>query len=341
MTFYISNIYDGCFYYRCYLPMLFNGFSGDKESLDGVRDRRRDAFMVTQADTVIFQRPDSEDRLLAGLKLKEAGKKIVFENDDTYKDINAMKLEDVESKVNALDLFIKNADLVTTTTEFLADEYRKLNSNVVVLKNCINPDDFPKPKRNEDGKVRIGIFGSTTMNGDSGVIRELLEELSEREDVQLVMFGLPPKRNIEIVEEYYKEDRDFWKGLKIEWHHAVMMKDYFRTLNDLKLDICLIPRQDNYFNRCKSNLKFLECSMLEIPVIAQGFEDGKSPYQGDEDKQWMFIAQDKEDWKHYTELLIKDKELRKGMGEEAHQYVLDNYDIHNNYKKWAAAYKKI
>ena len=40
----------------------------------------------------------------------------------------------------------------------------------------------------------------------------------------------------------------------------------------------LIPRGENYFNRCKSNIKFLEASMCEIPVIAQSFTTNDSPY---------------------------------------------------------------
>ena len=59
------------------------------------------------------------------------------------------------------------------------------------------------------------------------------------------------------------------------------MIDYFDTLNDLELDIMMIPRKDNYFNKCKSNIKFLEASMCEIPVITNYFKD--SPYEKDGD----------------------------------------------------------
>ena len=44
-----------------------------------------------------------------------------------------------------IDLFIKEADLVTCSTEFLANEYRKLNPNVVVLPNCVDPFMFDEP----------------------------------------------------------------------------------------------------------------------------------------------------------------------------------------------------
>jgi glycosyltransferase involved in cell wall biosynthesis len=247
----------------------------------------------------------------------------------------------IEKRGRTLDTFIGMADMVTTTTEFLAEEYRKLNKNVVVLKNCVNPDDWGTPKRNKGDKVRIGIFGSATLNGDSEHIRGLLKELGERDDVTLVVMGVSPKIKDEFYKNLYKEDINYWKKLKVEYHANVIMKEYFKALNDLELDFCLIPRKDSYFNRCKSNIKFLEASMLEIPVIAQGFEDGLSPYQGEEDSKYMLIAKNLDEWKAFIELLIKDKERRLKMGKEAHQYVLDNYNIKDNYKNWAIAYKTI
>jgi glycosyltransferase involved in cell wall biosynthesis len=320
--------------------MLFNGFSGDKESFDGVRDRQKDAFMVTKSDTIIYQRPDSYEKLESAILLQKAGKKIVFDNDDTYKDLNPMRVDGLAKRDRALDTFIGIADLVTTTTEFLAEEYRKLNKNVVVLKNYINPNDYPTPKRNEGDKVRIGIFGSTTLNGDSGEIKELLQELSERDDVTLVYMGVKLKlKGYE--KSLYQDDIDFWKKLKIEHHENVSIKDYRNALNDLRLDFCLIPRKDNYFNRCKSNIKFLEASMLEIPCIAQGFEDGKSPYQGEEDRRYMLIAKDIDNWRMNTEHLIKNKKSREIFGKGAHQYVLENYNIQKHYKEWADAYKNL
>ncbi len=61
-------------------------------------------------------------------------------------------------------------------------------------------------------------------------------------------------------------------------------------LNELKIDIFLLPRKDNYFNRYKSNLKFLEASMVEAMYISQGFLDNQSPYeQNEEDTKYQVI----------------------------------------------------
>ena len=138
-----------------------------------------------------------------------------------------------------------------------------------------------------------------------------------------------------VLEEVYKEEFSFWGKYNPEWQHFVPMSDYFDKLNDLELDIMLIPREDSYFNRCKSNLKFLEASMLEIPVIAQGFTDGKSPYEND--KEYLLLASNKQEWVDKTLKLINSKDLRIKLGKMAKDYVLKNYNI----KDYAINYQEL
>lgn len=343
-VYFVGNRYDGCYYVRCLHPLIYNGWDGNKTSLRSkTADPARQFQGSMNADVVVFHRPDDEKRVEAMKLLKQAGKKVVFDNDDTYKSIDAMKFRDeLKKRTDYLDEAIKIADLVTTTTEFLADEYRKLNNNVVVLPNCVDPSDWGTPLKNDNGKVRIGIVGSTAINNDMLQIKGLLKELSEREDVELILFALPPKgEDYKKMRDIYQPEIDFWNELKVEWQHFVNQPDYFETLRSLKLDMMLIPREDSYFNRCKSNLKFLEASMLEIPIVAQGFPDGLSPYQGKEDARHMLIAHTEDDWKHMTEKLIQNKELREKMGTKARKYVLKHYDINANARKWEEAYQSL
>lgn len=130
--------------------------------------------------------------------------------------------------------------------------------------------------------------------------------------------------------------------MEVEWHATVNMDKYYDKLNSLKLDIMVIPRTDSYFNRCKSNLKFLESSMFEIPCIAQAFEDGKSPYQvNPDDQKHLLLATTTEDFIEKIELLIKDKELRKNIGREAKEYVIKNYNIEDHADKWEESYASV
>ena len=144
------------------------------------------------------------------------------------------------------------------------------------------------------------------------------------------------------VHNYYKPELDFWMSYNVEWQPFVGIQDYILTLNNLKLDILLIPRSDDYFNRCKSNIKFLEASMLEIPVVAQGFITNDSPYQVDpEDAKAMRIVTDSSKWMEEIIPLLESKELRVGQGKKAREYVLNKYQIKDNIHKWTEAYDSL
>ncbi len=336
---------EGCYYCRCMIPMIAGGWDGDKSSL---REPHFTAESMAQAcldaDVVVFHRPNDDRCLEIARLLREQGKKIVMDSDDTYKDVDGHKFEYLLNRIDGyLDEFGRQADLITCSTEFLAKEYRELNKNVVVLPNYVDPDIWPEPERNEGEKVRIGIVGSPAYESDLNGFRDVLLALNDKSDVQLVLFGLPPKNEAtaKIVQPVHKQDYAFWESLNIEWQPLVSMADYFETLNDLKLDLMLIPRADRYFNRCKSNLKFLEASMLEIPVIAQGFKTNDSPYQGIEDSKYMTIITDNNKWLEEIDFLIQDKELRREIGKRAREYVIENYSIDDHINKWIKAYAEL
>lgn len=301
-----------------------------------------------QADVVVFHRPDDAKKVQAAKLLQQAGKKVVFDNDDTYKpntgvptNMQSLNGEELLKEINKnLDEFITIADLVTTTTDFLADEYRQLNDNVIVLPNMVDPDDWEDPEENETDKVRVGLVGSVLSNDDYLDIVPLLNELNERKDVQLVIFGLPAQ-TYKKASEIYAKELEFWHGYDIEWQPFVEHAEYNDTLTELRLDIMLIPRHESYFNKCKSNVKFLEAAMCKVPVIATSFADGKSPYDKDLNGENGILIKDKADWVKETMALIADKPRRKKMGQNAYDYVMEHYNIHTKSYLWEEAYKSI
>lgn len=349
MRVYFTNSFlSACWYVRQYVPMVAGGWDGDRTSMlpnydaSSVRGKQA-ALGIENADIVVAHRPNDDQHYNIIRMIKEKGKKVVYDNDDTYKHFVGLE-QHLEKRLEYVDkwtdLCIKEADLVTCSTEFLAEEYRKINPNVVVLPNCVDPLDWPTPQRNTNGKIRIGIVGSVATNQDFEPIKDLLPKLCNRDDVEVVLFGLPPKTNAKVL-RLYKKEYEYWDNLKIEWQPFVEIQDYIETLDNLKLDLILIPRHDDYFNRCKSNLKFLEASMLAIPVIAQGFSDGKSPYQGSNDALHMKIITDNTKWEETIEHYLQNPELLRVDGEKAREYVLENYDINKNIHKWEQAYQNL
>jgi O-antigen biosynthesis protein len=348
-TFMINSGYDGCNYVRLYLPAVHNGFLLDKRndtrmSPEEVREK------LAQADVVVFHRAEQPEYITLAKMLKRDGKKIVMDNDDTFKIGDYHPLADltpdgmeasVKKRQHNIEEFLKIADMATTSTEFLAEEYRQYIDNVVVLPNCVDEFDWEEPLRNEGDKVRIGIVGSAAIAYDYGHIKHVIQELSDRDDVELIMFGLGDKihrKNNPKVTKVFQSEYDYWDSLDIEQFPWVKNSEYPTKLNEAKLDIMLIPRRDNYFNRCKSNVKFLEASMCEIPVIAQSFDD--APYEEITSDMGVLIKDDKQ-WIAEINRLVKDKDLRQSMGKKAKEYVLNNYNIEDHAPKWEVAYKKL
>lgn len=353
-VYYISSGNEGCYNVRCLLPLVANGWDGDRTSLSQVaRTPENKTRAAKDADIIVFHRPETRQKIELARQLKSIGKKIVFDNDDTYKDSTAVKLNDymdkertkrgLENVNKMIDGFAIEADLVTCTTEWLADEYRKLNPNVAVLPNCVDPFYFDEPLRNETDIVRIGVTGSVGSTTDLDIVAPIIKHYENDPRVKIVFFALPPNRKENpIVEKIFKDEYAFLDSVNVEWHATVGADVYYDKINSLKLDMMVIPRVDNYFNRAKSNLKWLEASMFEIPCIVQGFADGNSPYQanpGDADN--LVMVNDNSQWIPEVEKMINDKEGRRALGKKAHDYVLENYDINKKAHLWEEAYEKI
>lgn len=346
---FISGAYLGCHYVRCHLPALANGWLTNYYGLSdkSLKPVNIVAEEMLKAETVVFHRANTGEHHRTAMELKRAGKNVVFDNDDTYildKGDPFYGLDEagfeqnIERTNNVINNFIINSDLVTCSTEYLAKEYRKLNKNVVVVPNMINPEDWDKPLRNTGKKVRIGVVGSTAYYGDFHLIEKELTALDKDPRVQLVMFGLQDRKTREenpITEAVHKKEYGFWDTLEnIERVPWCPMEEYFSTLNELKLDILLIPRRESYFNKCKSNIKFLESSMLEIPIVTNYFKD--CPYEIDRD--YVIWAKN---WLEDLEPLIQNKVLRRGIGKRANKYVLKNYNIWKQGSRYEDIYDKI
>ncbi len=338
--FYLQGDYPFCYYYRGYMPGIYSGQMVVSEFLrpDADVSTARIHEKAMDADVICFQRPSSRASLDLAKLLKLKGKKIIFDNDDSYSGVPLARLGsekqvEIAKELNKnLNDFVKMADGVTVSTQILADEYRKLNPNVAVLKNCIDPLDEYPCKPNTTGKFRIGFIGSVTSNDDYVHIKEQIKRLDERGDITIVILGVKFQDGKTMPS--MQEDYDFWASMKnVEWHPVVHVTDYYMAVASLALDLAVIPRKDHYFNKCKSNLKFLDMSLLKIPVIAQGFPDGLSPYQG-QDEEYMTVVNDNDTW--YNEIIrIKDDYLSfSNLAIKAHDYVLREYSVTNYAQEW-------
>jgi glycosyltransferase involved in cell wall biosynthesis len=203
------------------------------------------------------------------------------------------------------------------STQYLAEMLGKYNPNVHVIPNCI---DFRvwnhyEPPKNE--RVRIGWVGGGNHDGDLKLIKPVLYDLvDEFPNIEVIIFcGMPLK--------WQTHDRISTRLV------SVPILEYPEQVKKMRFDIGVAPLRDNYMNRGKSNLRYLEYSSLKIPTVASEVEPFKHDFVG-------LLASDEMDWYEHLSTLIKDEAYRKELGQKAYDSIYQNFNLDNISKKYSA-----
>lgn len=268
---------------------------------------------ILSSDIVVIQRHSHEFFLECIPQLQAMGKKVVYDIDDNLWNVPAISPAHKffpPASLKLIKKIIQICDYVTVSTKPLQDYMLRgnFNKNVVIVPNMLN-SMYPYTHQYREiinPKLKIGYAGSPTHKGDfSFKLLEALKCVKKKYDCELIFLGYNP---IVGHEDFYSP------GTKVE--------SYLSTLNDLKLDIGIAPIEDSEFNRCKSNLKFLEYSACSIPTIASSVY----PYSTSiEHGETGFLVKKDKEWLSYLEQLITDKDLRLSMSRKAYDFVDKNF----------------
>lgn len=92
-VFFVGSEFLGRYYVRCFLPLLANGWRGNYSGLTTKAIKSANLCMreMMDSDIIVFHRANTPEHHKVGMVLKAAGKKIVFDNHDTFQldDTNA------------------------------------------------------------------------------------------------------------------------------------------------------------------------------------------------------------------------------------------------------------
>jgi len=221
-----------------------------------------------------------------------------------------------KENIGSLSYLAQEADVVTCSTQPLANVLKKYNKNVKVIKNVIDPKDWTiKKKKNR--KVRIGWIFSITHIGDIKAVEQALTEIMEeyKDRVEFILMGG--------ANGLFPFDYKFTNGV----HYC----DYSKTLQKVNLDISICPLANNTFNESKSNIKWLESSMAGAVVVASKVY----PYEHSiKNGKTGFVCGSKNQWKNALRKLIESEELRKTIVKNAQEEILKNYNIENEKEEY-------
>jgi glycosyltransferase involved in cell wall biosynthesis len=196
---------------------------------------------------------------------------------------------------------------VTTTTELFAEEIRKINKNVIVFPNAINPNEpqFKEPTIESD-RLRVGWLGGSSHLHDLQLLN-LAQKPQYKDKLQFVLCGFDTRgtvteinkqtgehkrrdilphetvwaqyekiftQNLTTVSEEYKK---YLLQYTQESYPNELNEAYVRVWtqpvtsyakNYSKFDISLAPIKNHMFNRMKSQLKVIEAGFYKKAVIA-------------------------------------------------------------------------
>lgn len=146
--------------------------------------------------------------------------------------------------------------------------------------------------------------------------------------------------------DYPNSDNELYKRC---WTNVTDNYEYLKHYNDI--DVLLVPLQENAFNECKSELKFVEGGMMGVAVVASNvnpYTIGSKNFlekggKINEDGNCILIENRKahKDWAKVIEKLVNNPEYITKLQENMSKHISENYDINKITQKRAEWYKQI
>lgn len=314
---------SGCAYYRCVLPAGQLADRGYETMVSTIMPGE----WYRTSNIIVGQRVCQPGATTRWQQLAKEGRvKLVYEIDDDLLNVDP-------SNTLAWDFFgrpeiqanvvrnIEAADLVTASTEHLAEVVSKLNANVAVLPNYIPAALLETPPAIGRKGVVIGWSGGASHRLDLAELGTNLTRFVRRyPDVSLHMMGDAQAAVI------------MSKGIKDRTRFTPWVEDVPSFHAVIDFDIALAPLRASTFNMSKSAIRCLEAAALGIPVLASDF----GPYADfvRHNETGLLVSKPHE-WSQYLKQLL-DPFVRREIGASAKK-LAEQYTIEGNIELWEKA----
>lgn len=282
------------------------------------------------ADVIVvqrsFPRPDTMDFL--GAILFETGKPVIYETDDLLTNLPPVHpaYANYEKCRHLIMSCITNCDAIITSTASLKDQYTEISPRGYVFGNTLDESLWYQPPRHRtavdsDRTLNIGFCGSSTHVPDLACIEAALERIHARyrDRVRFSFFGCITSRLKRLPSVVHQEG-------------FLSYAEYPALLRSLKFDIGLAPLEDNVFNSCKSNIKYLEYAACGIP----GVYSNLAPYRDSviHGRNGMLPNNSPDAWYDAISSLIENRSLANEIALAAHEDVWSRFSMRANAKTW-------
>ena len=339
-----QNTYGGVGYYR--IIKIAEQIKGHEVKVIGKEILNFGENLEEQWDNV-FKEYDvywtnyfADDRAGAAIfyHAQKHGKKVIIDIDDNYLDVPESNLLYDKFKPGKRDramlsTILSFADALTVTTEPLKERLYQhikmthgIEKPIYVLPNCNDIRDWNHvPVAKHDDRIVIGYTGSNSHQDDLRMVMPAIKAVMEKyPNIWFETIGVVEKKKLKM---YFNGMSDDCLNRCALLPATATFKEYPQWLSEQKWDIGIAPLVDTAFTRSKSHIKWLEYSMYKIPTVASRVY----PYfmelcgkQMIDDGETGFLVKPSE-WEKTLEKLILDKGLRNRIGQNAYDYVKDNW----------------
>lgn len=279
---------------------------------------------------LVVQRPGSYQLPQVIDILQGNGVKVVIDIDDSMSKIDPRNpvFKHYDPRINQKRNWMhvatscSKADLVTCTTEALAEEYGS-HGRVKIIKNHVPQRYLDFPRQENEVPVVTWAGWTVTHPGDLGVTAGMINEAIVDAGAKFMAYG----------------DQEIFRQLKIRFSPPNFHQNFedmpHYAANLAKADIGIVPLRMTPFNDGKSWLKCLEYASLGVVPIASPTPDNIffSELGG------CIIAEKPADWYREVKELILDNEKRSELSKKVRE-LASNWTIENNYSKWWNAWSE-
>lgn len=237
------------------------------------------------------------------------------------------KKKNIETQMRR-DIALSKADMITVTTERLADAYRHLNPNVKVIPNGIDFDLWRNKHRvNTTDEIRIGWSGGSSHYYDFYQIKDaLIELIKSNKKLKLVMAGTPNDELFNCL------------GDQLETHDWVTADGHAYMMQCLNIDIAIIPLAGRAFDTYKSTCKYSEFSAMAVPSVVSNVTPYKEVITH---KVNGYLYNNPKEMVKYLKELIDDPIKRITIGNAAYEKVRKEFNSSDIVKDYVEALKKL
>lgn len=340
-----STMSGGVYYYRVYTPMkcLVEKYPNEFDITinntwkytDVEKDEIGKNFDIVCFHQCLFTSSFQEEvwKMIIYCK-KQYGTKFVLDIDDYWdyhKNHPAREACVFNMFPEKMMMNFKLFDYVTTTTEYFKNIIKDYfpEDKIYVFENGISSNDEQfSIKKNKSDKIRIGLTGGSSHTEDIKQLLEFPKYLTEKQldEIELVFCGYDNKNaeNVvidetgKVVDRQHLADKDNWwvqteNKFKQEVKHYkrieskdIMKGEFGKIYEDI--DVLLVPLTNNKFNRCKSELKFIEAGFTNTAVISSKV----IPYSnfGVNEEDCLFVKEPTpQAWAKAIKKILREKEL--------------------------------